>query len=865
MRITIVCACLLLQVSFSCAQVSEYFDYQSINEAVSWRGTDTAWSVQQGRLRSNLQQASSSFHIATPSSLARNAIWEWWLQLDFNTSSLNYTDVFLTADSANLLAPAVKGYFVRIGNTKDDICLYRKDGNAAPVLLIDGRDGITDHSSSTLKIKVVRKDDDWELWTDESGNGTNYVREGLAKDNRYNTSRFMGFAVRQSTASFFRRHYFDNVMVSPIVADTIPPSLLSLRLINDHTFSCCFSEIPDSNSISNYDNFYLSQSGNIPLHIRRDSNMPACINVQFSQPFPNGDSCHLYIKNISDLAGNVAPVLTTSFLHYLSTGYDVLIHEFLPRALPSAGLLPARFVELKNNSPFTFQLKDWRIGNSSRDVALSAWTFTPGSYLILCDRQSVSQFPADVPVMGISSFPAPGDSDFITLRNDSGLLVHAVAYDRSWYNNPVKEKGGWSLEMVDVNLPCAGASNWRPSLAKEGGTPGKPNAVSGPGTMPPPVTVVNAYAQDSMTAVLSFSGIMDSMQVSTAAHYHFEPALQVVTVTAAPPLYNNVSLHLSAPLLPYQVYAISVDNINDCTGQQVTTANDLLLARAFMADSFDIIFNEILYDPAPGVPEFVELRNRSQKAVDLTQLFITRRKTDGGLDDVLPLSTTPRLLLPGNYAAFTTAPASLCLQYDCLSPERIYKINLPALINEEGTVVLLNAAGNIIDELHYSDKLHAGLAGNTRGVSLERLQPDGATQDRYNWHSAASTVKYATPGRANSQQLPLGEGNGTLSVLPGIFSPDNDGVDDLAVLKYQFPAPGHVINVTIFDAEGRKVRLLERNASLPASGYMTWDGRGENNRELVTGIYVIFAEVFSPAGQVRQWKLPVVLGKKLNS
>ncbi|QHS61481.1 lamin tail domain-containing protein [Chitinophaga agri] len=865
MRITIVCACLLLQVTFSYAQVSEKFDYQSINEAVSWNGTDTAWSVEQGKLRSHLQQASTGFYLSTPSSLARNAIWEWWLQLDFNTSSLNYTDVFLIADSANLLAPALKGYFVRIGNTKDDICLYRKDGNTTPVLLIDGRDGITDHTSSLLKIKVSRKDDDWELWTDENGSGSNYVREGIAKDNRYNTSRFMGFAVRQSTASFFRRHYFDDISVSAVVADTTPPSLLSVRLINDHTLSCCFSEIPDSSSISNYDHFYLSQTGNTPLQIRRDSNMPACINVQFSQPFPNGDSVQLYIKEVTDLAGNTAHVLTTSFLYYLSTGYDVLIHEFLPRALPSAGLLPARFVELKNNSPFTFQLKGWRIGNGSRDVALSAWTFTPGSYLIVCDRQSAGLFPADAPVMGISSFPAPGDSDFITLRNDSGMLVHAVAYDRSWYDNPVKEKGGWSLEMVDVNLPCAGASNWRPSLAKEGGTPGRPNTVSAPGTTPPPVTVINAYAPDSMTVILSFSGIMDSMQVSDVARYRFEPQLQVTALTAMPPLYNSVSLRLSAPLLPYQVYAIAVDNMHDCTGQPVTTTKELLLARAFIADSFDIVFNEILYDPAPGVPEFVEVRNRSRKAVDLRQLFITRRKTDGGLDEVIPLSATPRLLLPGNYAAFTTSPASLCLPYDCWSPDAIYKIDLPALINEEGTVVLLNAAGQVIDELHYSDKMHAELASNTRGVSLERLQPDGATQDAYNWRSAASTVKYATPGRANSRQLPAGEGTGMLAVQPAIFSPDNDGLDDLAVLHYQFPEPGYIINVTIFDAAGRKVRLLERNTSLPAAGYMTWDGRGENNRELVTGIYIIFAQAFSPAGEVRQWKLPVVLGKKLNS
>jgi hypothetical protein len=100
-----------------------------------------------------------------------------------------------------------------------------------------------------------------------------------------------------------------------------------------------------------------------------------------------------------------------------------------------------------------------------------------------------------------------------------------------------------------------------------------------------------------------------------------------------------------------------------------------------------------------------------------------------------------------------------------------------------------------------------------------------------------------------------------LTVLPAVFSPDNDGQDDLAVIRYNFPGPGYIINVTIFDAEGRPVRYLERNTLMPASGYLTWDGLGESKRGLVTGIYIIFAEVFNTGGRVRHWKLPIVLGK----
>jgi hypothetical protein len=864
MRISIVCACLLLQASFSFAQVSEHFDYQSIDDASSWKGTDTAWQIQSGRLRSRLQQQSSSFHIATPSSLARDAIWEWWVQLDFNTSSLNYVDVFLTADSANLQGMGIKGYFVRIGNTKDEVCLYRKDGNTQPVLLIDGRDGITNHTFTKLKIRVTRKDNEWELWTDEQANGTAYIREGTASDHMYNNSSFMGFVVRQSTASFFNRHYFDDVLVSPIVTDSTSPVLRSWQLTDDRTLNLCFSEPLDSTTLSHAEYFSLSAPGNTTDSIWQDSSLPSCLHIRFPQAFPNGDSCRLFISGVKDLSGNVMAPVSISFLYYSSSGYDVLIHEFLPRALPSAGLLPARFVELKNNSPYALQLKGWRIGNSSREAILPAYLLGSGQLLVLCDKASTEVFPAGIPILGISNFPAPGDSDIITLRNDEGLLVHAVGYDRSWYDNPVKAKGGWSLEMADINWPCAGSSNWKPSIATSGGTPGLSNTATGTGTMPPPVSLVKAYPPDSMTVLLSFSGIMDSLTVTDPAHFEFSPALPVAGITADPPLYNNISLRLAAPLLKDTVYTAGVSGIKDCTGQEVTANGDITFARVNSADSFDIVINEILYDPASGVPEFIEICNRSRKAVDLCRLYLAKRKDDGELDDLTALGDQPSILLAGDYAAFTAEPQDLCTFYDCQQPGNVYKINLPALINGEGTVVLLNESGGILDELHYSDDMHVGIADNTRGVSLERLQADGRTQDKYNWHSAAAAVKYATPGYRNSQQIPVMTLPGSLTVQPAIFSPDNDGLEDLAVVRYNFPVPGYIINVTIFDACGRPVRYLEKNTLLPASGYMTWDGRDGANRGLVTGIYIIFAEAFTTEGAVRQWKLPIVLGKGIN-
>ncbi|MDZ7651001.1 MAG: hypothetical protein U5K54_29860 [Cytophagales bacterium] len=68
--------------------------------------------IDNAQLRSNSLAANSAFYITTPSAKAINAQWEFWVSLQFNTSSTNYVDVYLTSDQSNLLSATNSGYFV---------------------------------------------------------------------------------------------------------------------------------------------------------------------------------------------------------------------------------------------------------------------------------------------------------------------------------------------------------------------------------------------------------------------------------------------------------------------------------------------------------------------------------------------------------------------------------------------------------------------------------------------------------------------------------------------------------------------------------------------------------------------------------
>ena len=165
-------------------------------------------------------------------------------------------------------------------------------------------------------------------------------------------------------------------------------------------------------------------------------------------------------------------------------------------------------------------------------------------------------------------------------------------------------------------------------------------------------------------------------------------------------------------------------------------------------------------------------------------------------------------------------------------------------------------------ELKYKDDWHFKLLDNKEGVALERIDYSASTQQESNWHSAASSVKYGTPTYQNSQ-FKINDGvQGEIKLSPEIVSPDNDGQDDFASIDYNFQEAGYVASITIFDASGRPVRYLQRNALCGTTGSFRWDGLGERNQQLATGVYVVLTEVFNLSGKKKQFKKTIVVARR---
>jgi hypothetical protein len=168
-----------------------------------------------------------------------------------------------------------------------------------------------------------------------------------------------------------------------------------------------------------------------------------------------------------------------------------------------------------------------------------------------------------------------------------------------------------------------------------------------------------------------------------------------------------------------------------------------------------------------------------------------------------------------------------------------------------------------MDAFTFSDDFHFSLLSNPDGVSLERINPVGVTQSRYNWTSAAASVGYGTPGYSNSQTGAAGDADGTISLSPEIFSPDQDGFEDVLFIRYQFDKPGNVLSIHVLDESGRLVKKLINNAYCGISGEFIWDGGTDNGIMPKIGIYLMVAEWYNEDGTRGRTKKTCVLATRL--
>ena len=544
--------------------------------------------------------------------------------------------------------------------------------------------------------------------------------------------------------------------------------------------------------------------------------------------------------------------------------FDVVIDELLPDPLPQGGMPTSEFAELKNISPSSFDLAGWKLSDGTSTAILPHFILQPDSFVIICSVSAAQLFTPFGTTLGVSNFPSlNNEADLLYLRSPQNIVIHAVNYSSAWYRNELKKAGGWTLEMIDTRNPCGGQDNWTASVNPYGGTPGKENSVASINTDELAPELVNCFPTDSMNITLVFSEAIDSMQGAANINYSISDGLGTpLSAATVGPVFGEVNLRLNQSLQPNKVYTVTVSNISDCAGNVINSKNSIRFGLPSDADSLDVVINEILFNPRTDGVDYIEIFNRSQKVLDLKQLYIANRNNTGVISSITKLKDESRLFFPGDFILVTENTDIVQKQYFTNDPNAFLQVEgIPSFPNDKGDVIILNLQGDVVDEVKYFDKWHFKLISNTEGVSLERIEYDKPSVQN-NFHSAATSAGYGTPGYKNSQYRRGELFEGEMHINPEVFSPDNDGLDDFLTIDYNFPSAGYVANVTIFDASGRPVRYLQRNALSGVKGSYRWDGLGDKQQQLPQGIYIVFTEIFNTEGRKKQFKNTVVLARR---
>ena len=826
--------------SFLFSQFSDDFSDNEFTSNPLWSGDAGLYTITSGELNSQSPGA-GTYYLSTPSTISSNALWEFYIDLKFSTSGANFVDVYLMSNATDLTL-TTDGYFVRFGGTADEISLYNIAGGAE-TLLIDGVDGLINSSTSNpFTIKVSRTtSNDWELQYDDGATGS-FLSAGVINDATVNTSSFFGVLIEQSAAaSPINNHFFDNFNVSTIPVDLTSPVLVSAVAISANLVDVLFDEPVDVISSQVAGN-YMIQGFSAITTATIDGVDPALIHLVPTTPLVNGSSYILETNFIEDLVGNTSSIQTAPFSYLIAespTPGDIAINEIMADPDPIVGLKSAEYVELYNRSNKIFNLQNWKLGDNSSNGTIQTGWLMPGDYIVLTSTNNLDSFAVAI---AVTSFPGLNNSgDNIVIRDDNGVTLDSLTYSSEWYQDDNKDGGGYSLERINPNDPCTDFSDWRASNDVLGGTPGIENSIFdlAPDTQGAGISQLIALPPNFLEA--TFTEGMDSSSLSNAI-ITISPSLTVLNNYALGPTPTTLILEFVENLLASQVYTIELQNIADCWLNSSTVNGSFALPD--IADAGDIIINEIMFNPLSGGSDWVELYNTSDKLIDVFNWELAGFSNDTiSGNKIIPEHF---LLYPDTYLIIGEDTLQILQNYMEYTLGRSMEIDIPSYANDEGTVYLIYQ-NQVMDAVSYLDDWHFELLDDEDGKSLERLNPIASSNDQNNWHTAAESIGFATPGKQNSQFYPAIT-NGEFSYTSETISPDNDGFEDVLQINYKLTEPGLIGNFTIYDDRGREVVEVLRSELMALEGTFVWDGVRSDNTKATIGAYIGFFEVLDLNG-----------------
>jgi len=383
-------------------------------------------------------------------------------------------------------------------------------------------------------------------------------------------------------------------------------------------------------------------------------------------------------------------------------------------------------------------------------------------------------------------------------------------------------------------------------------------------TLPP--KIISYGFSDSLTIRIMFNELIDSSCLHSDIKYSLknnpEKLIEAYILKEEPEI---LFIKINQGKNEYFCDSLRIQNISDFSNNYLAdTSVFICYYIPGPCRPGDMVINEVLFHPDASGSRFIEFYNCSTKIISLNTLLVSN--SGGGNTSAQPgrLCSGERFLAPMDYYVVSADSAKLCSRYFVPSPGKVAGLeHFPSMNSDSGYIMLQSAADSmVIDAMSYNESMHLPFLSSTLGVSLERLDPRVPSNCMANWQSASETSGFASPGYDNSHYV-IDPGNGLdLQLSSPVFSPDDDGKDDLLFIKVNNVEAGTLLSLRIFDIKGNLVKIIAGSSTVSENSLFLWDGTGDNNLIAGMGYYVVFAESISISGKHSKVKKAVIVAHR---
>ncbi|MCK5027986.1 MAG: lamin tail domain-containing protein [Bacteroidales bacterium] len=798
--------------------------------------------------------------------------WRFRLMHGYDPSSSNNWGVFITSDAnSTQMYPSgsANGYVVGVNYTglTDTLKLWKiTSGGASEILKTTVNWQQDVGTTEAPAIEVSRSATGvWEINYNLDGDFNSLANVGSGFEDSYLFTDYFGI-YHEYTSGRDQKLWIDDISITgEIYVDNDPPVVDSLYVLSSNSLKLEFNEKVDSTIAVNPLNYLVNNGIGRPTSVSVDET-GRLAELIFDNDIENGEFYEIEIKDVEDIEGNAMSLTTIEFHYYTPQPYDIVINEIMADPNPAVSLPEVEYLEIYNTSDFDINITGWTLKMGSTIKYFPSVIVKSNKYYIVCDEDDESEFSGFGNTITLSSLSLTNSGQTLIIQDESDDIISTVIYTEDWYQDEYKSEGGWSLEQIDPLNPCGEENNWIASESGTGGTPGQENSVyaSNPDLDSPELLRITVLSENSI--LLFFNESLESGSVNQTGIYSVDHSIgNPTSVNLVAPDNKSTTLDFTNSFSASLVYTLEISGgILDCAGNEIADKNTARFAIPVDFEENDVVINEILFNPIPDGSDFIEIYNRSEKIFDIKDLRIATLDIETGeYSGIEHITDEGFLIFPGDYLVLTEDEGFIKEQYYTSNPDGFIDMDLPSMNDDNGIVLLLNKSLTIIDKLSYDEDMQFSLLATDEGVSLERINYNRSSVDKTNWHSASELAGFATPAYENSQFLDEEDITEEVNIDPEVFSPDNDGFEDVTNITFLLDEPGYVANIKIFDSKGRLVRYLANNQLMGIESVITWDGLDDKNQKALIGIYVVYIEIFDLDGNVKQFKKSVVVAARL--